>query len=156
VGGRDLTAQVFLSLPGAELLVHGVAVAPGKPFIWVRAGNRHLLGLPGQVASCLVAYHLFVEPMIERLLGRPPLPFTRFGRLTARLSRNIPSAAGRQEFIRVRLRPVPQGGLLAEPVLGKSGLLRTLVEAQGLVEVPRDREGLLAGQEVTVLTFPLC
>ncbi len=154
VGGRDLTAQIFLSLPQAELLVHGVAVAPGKPFIWARAAGCQLLGLPGQVASCLVAYHLFAEPMIERLLGRPATPFTRFGRQQALLTRNLPSASGRQEYLRVKLALNPEGGWLAQPVLGKSGLLRTLIEADGLVDIPRDAEGIPAGRQVTVLTFP--
>jgi molybdopterin molybdotransferase len=153
VGQRDLTADVFLSFPGAELLVHGVAVAPGKPFIWVRAGEHDLLGLPGQVASCLVAFHLFVEPMIERRLGREARSFTRFGAVTARLARNVPKAPGREEYVRVRL--AGEGDArVAEPLAGKSGLLATLTQGQGLVRVPLAREGLDAGEEVTVLLFP--
>ena len=153
VGARDLTVQVFTSMPGSELLVHGVAVAPGKPFIWVRAGSKNLLGLPGQVASCLVAYYVLVEPVIERLLGREPMPFTRFGRAKAMLTRNLPSVHGREEYLRVRLL-AKDGQAQAEPVFGKSGLLRTLVEGDGLVRVERDREGIKAGAEVTVLTWP--
>jgi molybdopterin molybdotransferase len=154
VGVRDLTVQVFTAMPEAQLLVHGVAVAPGKPFIWVRAGGKNLLGLPGQVASCLVAFHVLVEPVIERLLGRPAVPFSRFGRARARLTRNLPSVHGREEYLRVRLTD-KDGQALAEPVFGKSGLLRTLVEGDGLVRVERDREGIKAGTEVTVLTWPL-
>ncbi len=153
MGGRDLTAQIFLAQPGAELLVHGVAVAPGKPFIWVRTPAGQLLGLPGQVASCLVAFHLFAEPIIERLLGGRGQAFSRFGRQAAVLARNLPSAPGREEYVRVRL--VAQNGhLSAEPLFGKSGLIRTLVEAVGLVRVPMNREGLEAGEAVEVLTFP--
>jgi molybdopterin biosynthesis enzyme len=74
VGVRDLTAEVFSSFEGAKLLVHGVGVSPGKPFIWVKAGDKQLLGLPGQVASCLISFYLFVEPVMERLLGRDPSP----------------------------------------------------------------------------------
>lgn len=153
VGQRDLTAEIFLGVPGTELLVHGVAVAPGKPFIWVRDGGRQLLGLPGQVASCLIAFHLFVEPLIERLLGRPARSFTRFGRVTARLARNLPTAPGREEYVRVRLREDPDGPV-AEPLVGKSGLLGTLTQGHGLVRVPAEREGLAAGEPVTVLLFP--
>ncbi|HEY3356832.1 MAG TPA: gephyrin-like molybdotransferase Glp [Polyangia bacterium] len=153
VGQRDLTAEVFLGCPGAELLVHGVAVAPGKPFIWARAGARQLLGLPGQVASCLVAFHLFVEPMIERLLGREARSFTRFGTVAARLARNLPKAPGREEYVRVRLGR-DFAGVVAEPVFGKSGLLATLIQGHGLVRVPLEREGLDQGETVTVLVFP--
>ena len=135
VGVRDLTAKVFLSFPGAELLVHGVAVSPGKPFIWVRVGEHQLLGLPGQVASCVVAFHVLVEPILERLLGRAPSSLSRFGRASATLARNLPSAPGREEYVRVKL-VANHYGLMAEPVFGKSGLLTTLIRGQGLVKIP--------------------
>jgi molybdopterin molybdotransferase len=154
VGQRDHTADVFMAQPGAELLVHGVAVSPGKPFIWVSAEQGHLLGLPGQVASCVVSFYLLVEPIIERLLGRPARPFTRFGRLKGRLAQNLPSAPGREEYHRVRVVP-EDGSPQVQPVFGKSGLIRTLTQGHGLVRVPRDSEGLEAGQDVTVLLFPL-
>jgi len=162
VGVRDLTAEVFMSQPGAELLVHGVSVAPGKPFIWVRArgtggADVHLLGLPGQVTSCVVAFHLFVEPIIERLLGRSARAFCRFGRVPATLTRNLPSTPGREQYVRVRLQGEGAGEdtpWRADPLFGKSGLLRTLTEGQGLVRVPLDSEGLDADSPVTVLRFP--
>ncbi len=153
VGSRDYTAGVFLSLPGARLLVHGVAVSPGKPFLWVQAGGHHFLGLPGQVASCLVAFHLLAEPLLERLQGRPAEPFARFPRLAATLSRPLPSAPGREEYVRVRVR-AEGGDHLAEPVFGKSGLLTTLIKGHGLVRVPATREGFYAGDRVEVLLFP--
>ncbi|MBU1275702.1 MAG: molybdopterin molybdotransferase MoeA [Proteobacteria bacterium] len=153
VGTRDFTSEVFLSFPGAELLVHGVAVSPGKPFLWVRAQAGHLIGLPGQVASCLVAFYLLVEPILERLQGRPALPFARFARLPAVLARNIPSAPGREEYLRVSL-DQQNGRWLAQPLFGKSGLLTTLIQGQGLVRVPKDCEGLDAGEAVEVLLFP--
>jgi molybdopterin molybdotransferase len=153
VGSRDLTAEVFLAVPGAELLVHGVSVAPGKPFIWVRAGSHHLLGMPGQVTSCLVAFHLFVEPLMERLLGRPAAAFTRFGRLDAILTRNVASVSGRELYQRVRVDDT-ETGWLAEPVAGRSGLLRSLVQGHGLVRVPLGHEGLEEGDPVEVLLFP--
>jgi molybdopterin molybdotransferase len=155
VGTRDLTASVFTSLSGAELLVHGVSVAPGKPFIWVTTGRHQLLGLPGQVTSCVIAFYLFVEPIMERLLGRPAVPLARFGRLRATLTRNLPAAPGRESYVRVRVAVREEDGrLLAEPLLGKSGLLHTLTRAQGLVRVPLGHEGLDQGAEVTVRLFP--
>ena len=154
VGVRDLTAEVFLSFPGARMLVHGVSVSPGKPFIWVEAGGRHLLGLPGQVASCMVAFHVLAEPLLERMLGREALPFTRFGRLPARLTRNLPSAQGREDYARVRVSANGDGTWQAEPLFGKSGLIRTLTQGHGLVRVPQESEGLDKGSPVEVLLFP--
>ncbi|MBI2897477.1 MAG: molybdopterin molybdotransferase MoeA [Deltaproteobacteria bacterium] len=153
VGSRDLTAEIFQGVPGAELLVHGVSVAPGKPFIWVRAGDHHLLGLPGQVTSCVVAFHLFVEPLMERLVGRPAAAFTRFGRQGATLTRNVAAQSGRELYQRVRIHET-ESGWLAEPVPGRSGLLRSLVQGQGLVRVPLGAEGLEEGSRVEVLLFP--
>lgn len=153
MGVRDLTCEVFESFPGAELLVHGVAVSPGKPFIWVRSGSHHLLGLPGQVASCMIAYYLLAEPLIARLAGRKGLALERFGRLSAKLSRNLPSVPGREEFVRVRVSQ-EGGGWLAEPLFGKSGLLCTMVQGQGLLRVDRDSEGLDAGSPVVIHLFP--
>jgi molybdopterin molybdotransferase len=153
LGVRDLTAEIFLSFAGAEMLVHGVAVAPGKPFIWVRAGKEHLLGLPGQVTSCMISFHLFVEPILERMLGREARSFTQFGLRAAVLGRNLPSVSGREEYVRVKL--VRSGDTwLAEPIFGKSGLIRTLTRGQGLVRIAANCEGLDEGSPVTVLLFP--
>jgi molybdopterin molybdotransferase len=155
VGTRDLTAEVFTSFAGAELLVHGVSVAPGKPFIWVRVGEKHLLGLPGQVTSCVIAFHLFVEPMMERLLGREARSFVRFGRREVVLTRGLPAASGRDTYMRVRVwHDTSSDSWLAEPLFGKSGLLRTLVQSQGLVRIPLGHEGFAAGARVSALTFP--
>jgi len=153
MGTRDLTVEIFQAFDGAELLVHGVSVAPGKPFIWVTVGGSQLLGLPGQVTSCMIAFHLFAEPILERMLGREARAFTRFGQRTAVLSRNLPSVQGRQEYVRVKL--IADGDAWrAEPLFGKSGLIRTLTEGHGLVCVPANSEGLDEGTPVTVLLYP--
>jgi molybdopterin molybdotransferase len=155
VGSRDLTAEVFTSFEGAELLAHGVSVAPGKPFIWVRVGDRQLLGLPGQVASCVIAFHLFVEPMVERLLGRRARSFVHCGRREVTLTRGLPASSGRETYLRVRIwHDASSNNWLAEPVFGKSGLLRTLVQSDGLVRIPLGHEGFASGTRVPVLTFP--
>ena len=153
VGVRDFTVEVFNSFPGAELLVHGVAVSPGKPFIWVKAGNAHLLGLPGQVASCMVAFHLFAEPIMERMLGRTAEPFRLFTEARAKLTRPAPSANGREEYIRVRVSRNGDG-LTAEPVFGKSGLLTTLIRGNGLLRIPARSEGLYQDDLGQVFLFP--
>lgn len=154
VGVRDLTIQVFEQVAGAELWVHGVAVKPGKPFIWVQAGQQPLLGLPGQVTSCFVSFHLLVAPLLERLQGRAPRPFPGFGRVRARLDRNVSAAPGRALVARVRLSRSSDGALVAEPVPGRSGLLRSLVRADGFVWVPLGAEGKEKGETVEVLLFP--
>lgn len=152
VGRRDFTLAVLERIEGGELLAHGVAIRPGKPTILARAGNRALLGLPGHAGSVMVVFYLFVRPLLRRLSGLP----TDLGlvQVQVRTAIQIPSAIGREEYVRVRLEDTAAGPLLAWPVYGKSGLLNTLVRAQGLLRIARDSEGLDQNQEAEVLLFP--
>jgi molybdopterin molybdotransferase len=147
---RDLTAQVIGSLGRPGVLVHGVNVRPGKPTILGVCDGVPVIGLPGNPVSALVIARLFVTPVLEALLGVtrkiPP------SMLQARLSLNLASQAGREDWVPVRLRIDPDG-LLAEPVFGKSNLIFTLVRADGLIRIPPAATGLSAGEIVEV--FPL-
>ena len=69
-GMRDHTVDVFTSVPGSELLTHGVAISPGKPFILARSGGKCLMGLPGHVSSALVCARAFLVPLPPRLHPR--------------------------------------------------------------------------------------
>lgn len=112
---------------------------------------KPVIGLPGHPVSALVIFDLFGRPAIRKLLGLPPFPEWEFS-IKARLSRNIASAPGRLDCLRVSLRR--EGGeIWADPVLGKSGLLTTLVQADGLAWIEPGREGLLAGEIIDVRPF---
>jgi len=150
---RDLTAEVIDSLGPPGVLVHGVNVRPGKPTILaVCTGNedqtpKAVIGLPGNPVSALVIADLFLVPVIERLLGinRPRLRAS----LRARLKINLPSQAGREDWVPVRL--TSEDGILeAEPVFGKSNLIFTLARADGLICIPANATGLSAGEVVDV------
>ena len=151
---RDLTAEVIDSLGKPGVLVHGVEVRPGKPTILAACGEgenaKAVIGLPGNPVSALVIAGLFVIPIIDRLLGlrvHRPRPQVR-----ARLSLNLPSQAGREDWIPVRLVREPDG-YTAEPVFGKSNLIFTLARADGLIRIPPAATGLSAGEPVDVLLF---
>jgi len=146
VGSRDLTLEVLEALPDSEVLLHGVAIKPGKPTILADVGGKAFWGLPGHVASAMVVFHVLVRPFLERIAGARPVPTIH---VPARLSRNVASVHGRRDFVRVRLEE-RDGERFAVPVLGKSGLIRTMVEAEGLIEIDRDAEGLDEGAEVRV------
>ena len=147
---RDLTAQVIGELGRPGVLVHGVHVRPGKPTILAVCDGKAVIGLPGNPVSALVIASLFVRPLIERLAG---LDHSRAellrGRVTARLALNLPSQAGREDWVAVRLEP-EQDGLRADPIFGKSNLIFTLARADGLVRIPPDATGLSAGACVEV------
>jgi molybdopterin molybdotransferase len=73
--------------------------------------------------------------------------------VNARLTRNVASATGREDYVQVRLQRGADGGLEAVPVFGKSNLIYTLIRADGMLKVPLDAGGLLAGTQVEVLLF---
>lgn len=149
VGTRDLTVQVMESFPGMEILAHGVSISPGKPTILARTGSRTVWGLPGHVASALVVAEVLLAPFLRRLSGEEVSALPGPAHVQAELARNIASAPGRDDYIRVRLRQ-ENGRLLAEPLFGKSGLISPLVDADGLVRVDRFTEGLYQGDSVTI------
>ena len=152
VGSRDFTVDVLSKLPDPDILVHGISISPGKPTIIGRSGLQPVIGLPGHVASALVVAEVFLTRLISRLAGYSD-PIDRFSnQLEAQLSQNVESSAGREDYIRVKL--IEKGdGLMAEPVFGKSGLISTLVEADGLIRVDMNTEGIYKGQTVRVMLF---
>ena len=151
VGARDWTLEVLLSFEGAELLLHGVAIRPGKPVIAVALREKLLIGLPGNPVSALVVFDQFVRPYLRRLSGEVrSLPAG--AQVMARLARSCASDAGKEDYVRVRL-VRDEAGYRAEPLLGKSTLMMTLVEADGLVTIPENVEGLEEGEWVEVSLF---
>lgn len=149
VGTRDLTLKVFEELSDFELLVHGISISPGKPTIIGRAGSKPVIGLPGHVASALVVAEVFLTRLISRLSGCADSSLGPQIEIGAIVSRNIESTNGREDYIRVKL--TKQGEtIIAEPVFGKSGLISTLVEADGLIRIDMNTEGLYKGQRVNV------
>jgi molybdopterin molybdotransferase len=149
MGSRDYTIEVLSGLPDAAILVRGIAISPGKPTILARCGTRTVWGLPGHPVSAMVVMAVVVQPFIERIAGLAS-DTTRHFTIPARLSRNLASAQGRVDFVRVRLIADGHGVLVAEPILGKSGLIHTLVQADGLLEIGAHCEGLEKGEWVAV------
>ncbi len=145
---RDMTAEVLDALGEPGVLVHGVATKPGRPTILAVADGKPVIGLPGNPVSALVNTGLFVRPALERLLGlrvQRPRPVVR-----ARVTVNLPSEAGREDWWPVRLRAISEGWE-AEPIFYKSNLIFRLVEADGLLKVPADATGIAAGEWAEVV-----
>jgi molybdopterin molybdotransferase len=149
VGTRDFTIEVIAALPDSDLLAHGISISPGKPTILATAGGKPVWGLPGHVVSAMVVFEKVVKPFINRICGLADW-FPAARAIPARLSRNLPSAQGRVDYVRVRLNQQADG-LFAEPILGKSGLINTMVQADGLIEIDSDTEGLDQGTPVSVI-----
>ncbi len=150
VSVRDITVQVIEKLGKPGVLFHGVATRPGKPTIVGVVGDKPVLGLPGNPVSAMIQFAMFGTPAIYRLQGLKTWPKRSF--VWANLSQNIASQSGREDYVPARLEETVDG-LIATPVFGKSNLIYTLVNADGLIKIPLNKGGLLAGNQVEVRLF---
>jgi len=142
-GARDLTARIIES--EGELLLHGIAMKPGKPTILGVIDKTPIFGLPGHPVAAYLVTELFVRPLIVEFMGAAVKRRTTI----AKLSEAISSNHGRAEYIAVRLDDTG----IANPIRGKSGLIASLTGVDGYISVPRDCEGLPAGSDVIVTYF---
>ena len=147
-GSRDFTAQVAREL--GEVLVHGVAIRPGKPVLLALIGTARgrvpLLGLPGYPVSSWLSFRSFARPLLLEWQGRTvPAPLTE----SAVLTRRLPGMPGFTEFVRVRLGRVG-GRTVAVPQPRGAGVLTSLARAEGLLILRPDCEGLEAGTTLEV------
>jgi molybdopterin molybdotransferase len=145
-----MTVQVIDSLGRPGVLLHGVATRPGKPTIVGVIEGKMVLGLPGNPVSAMIQFDMFGVPAIWRVQGLHSLP--RRGMVKARISQNIASESGREDYVPVRLEETAEG-LTAVPVFGKSNLIYTLVKADGILKVPINKSGLEAGEVAEVRLF---
>jgi len=145
---RDMTAEVLSLLGVPGVLVHGINTRPGKPTILGACNGKAVIGLPGNPVSALVNGYLFVVPIIEKLLGALPKVQAT---VNARLTVNLSSQAGREDWWPVKLFRSERGEYNAEPIFGKSNLIFTLASADGLLRIPPDATGLSAGEIVEVI-----
>ncbi len=150
VSVRDMTVQVIEGLGQPGVLFHGVATRPGKPTIVGVVGHKPVLGLPGNPVSAMVQFDMFGVPAVYRLQGLNTMP--KLGFVWAKLSQNVASQSGREDYVPARLEET-DNGLIAVPVFGKSNLIYTLVNADGLIKIPLNKGGLLAGELVEIRLF---
>jgi len=150
VGKRDVVAEAFTAL-GATIVVHGVSIKPGKPTILAIHEGKPLVGLPGHPVSAMVVFDVFVRELLEGMLGIARRK--GFGKeVRARLARSLGPAKEREEHVRVALEE--RGGeVWAVPIVGKSGVITTMVKADGIVVVPVGGAVLPEGTEVDVRLF---
>lgn len=143
VGVKDAACRIIESM--GKLLLHGIAIKPGKPTILGKAGPKPLVGLPGHPVAAYFITKLFVLPLLGRLSGRDMTAYT----VTARVTESISANHGRAQYHCCRLTP-RDGEVWAEPIRGKSGLITTLAGADGYFCIDRDCEGLPKNAEIQV------
>lgn len=143
-GSRDYSASVLSEI--GEVIVHGVAIKPGKPVILAMVGTTPVIGLPGYPVSALLTMRLFVRQMLAGYLG---LQDYQEPKIRASLSRPIHSPMGVDQFVRITLGQVGNT-LMATPSGKGAGAVMSLVRADALLTIPSGSEGIGAGEEVEV------
>ena len=149
VSARDHTRDVIDELGRPGILQHGLAIKPGKPTILALCAGVPVLGLPGNPVSALLVARETLLPLIAQYLGQTAAS-RRPASWRARLAEPIASVSGRVDSVPVRLEKDETGVWLARPIFGKSNLITTLANADGLLHLELDRQGLAVGSEVEV------
>ena len=153
VGTKDMVARIIDDIGSPGVLFHGVSLKPGKPMIGGVMKGIPIFGLPGHPAAVSICFELFIRPVLHMLSGlKERWPQYSSRTVRARVSKNIASSQGREEHVRVMLED-REGELWAVPVLGKSGLITTLVKADGTIVIPLHVNGIEAGEIVDVRLF---
>ncbi len=164
-GSEDFTARIVAEL--GQLLVHGIAIRPGHPVILgvirrQETGDRGqeaedrgqqaggsivpVIGIPGYPVSAALTCELLVKPTLARWLGQPP---EERPSVQATITRKVVSPEGDEEYLRVTAGQVGDR-IVASPLASGSGVLMSLVRADGIVRIPRGDQGFEPGATVTV------
>ena len=146
VGMKDAAYRVLASR--GSVLFHGIAMKPGKPTILGCADGKPVFGLPGHPVAAFFVSHLFVRPLLDRLMGCSHRRYAVSAVLTEAVSANH----GRAQYMGVFLSE-RDGIRYAHPIRGKSGLITALAGSDGYFCIPRDCEGLAAGTSVDVWLY---
>lgn len=152
VGMRDLGERAIDELGDPGILIHGVTLKPGKPIIIGQHGNSLVFGLPGHPVSALICFETFVRPAIIQLTGNRQIQHRT--KVFATLNRNINSAAGRRDVVRVQLIKNDElQNFTAAPILGKSGSISSLSKADGYFIIDESSQGAYEGTTIEVTLF---
>jgi len=153
VGARDLMKGAVSDLVDTELLAHGIAIRPGKPTLLANRKGKAVFGLPGHPVSALIVAQVFLLPLLRYLQGAPLEKGPPGHRIDVTLAASIHSIIGLEEYIRIGIEETPDGAFEAHPVYGKSGMLSTMVKANGILVIPMNVEGFSKGQTVKAVRF---
>ena len=152
VGERDLVPGILATLGEPGMLVHGISLRPGYPTGLAVVDGKPVVSLPGYPVSNAFAFRVIVRPLLARFLGSnvDAEPTVR-----ARLARRVAAPGGLRTFVRVRLVEAGDSGgagLVAEPIMASgAGVISSLTQADGLLIIPEDSEGVDEGEDIEVV-----
>jgi len=141
-GSKDFAKPVIESL--GQVYVHGVTMMPGKPVLFGKVSNIPVFGIPGYPVSAIVAFEQFVGPLLLKMQKRSPKePLVE----PVSSARKMASKLGQEEFIRVKIGSV-NGRLIASQLPRGSGSITSITEADGILRIPKDVEGILENEQI--------
>ncbi len=143
-GTEDYTVHILREI--GEVLIHGVAIKPGKPVILARVNNKPVIGLPGYPVSAYIDFVNFVDPVMGLYTGERKIESQR---VQAVLSKRLVSSLKHREYVRVKVGKVGEK-LVAAPLARGAGAAMSLVRADGFCVIPQNSEGFEAGETVEV------
>ncbi|MGA2192770.1 MAG: molybdopterin biosynthesis protein, partial [Nitrospirota bacterium] len=143
-GSEDFTLHAIAEL--GEVILHGLNIKPGKPAVLGVVEGKPVIGVPGYPVSAYLVFKLFARELIYAWQGGEP---PREEKVAAKLSRQVVSPLGQEEFVRVKLGRVGEN-IVATPLHRGAGMLMTLVRADGILRIPAGSEGLASGHPVEV------
>ncbi len=141
-GSRDYTSAILSDI--GDVLVHGVAMMPGKPTILGAVNGKPVIGIPGYPVSAILAFEQFAKPLLLSLQG---MPAPKTHTIAVRASRAIPSKLGSEEFVRVNIGRVVNL-TVATPLPRSAGSITTLTRAEGIIRIPSFSEGINQDEEI--------
>ncbi len=148
-GREDFTKDILAEI--GEVVIHGVAIKPGKPVILAIVRGKIVIGIPGYPVACYMVFEKLIKPVILKLLNQ----YSNEYYIEATLSKRLNSSFKHLEFVRVTLGFV-NGKWVATPLSRGSGVSMSLVDCDGVLEVPKEIEGYNNGEIVNVkLNKPL-
>lgn len=155
-GTKDFTLKAISNIENSRVIVQDIAMKPGKRTILSFVGEKPVIGLPGHPVSTVTSFQVFVKPVIIQLAGKPR-SFWQERKdnvyIDAVLTKDVESAQGREDYVRVRLCQLENGKITAYPYATKASRISTLIKAHGMIKVPSESVKLFEGDRVKVLLF---
>lgn len=148
VGKKDQTLKVMKALKDSTILVHGIAIKPGKPTVIGKSGESIIFGLPGHPLACAVVFKAVVKHYMDRVTGETNMDYP----IPCSFSLNYHKAKGREEYLPVNIENI-NGKMVAVPIFAQSAIISAFARAWGFVKIDRNLEGLREGDRVLVYKF---
>ena len=139
-GTKDFTVRIIEKL--GKVYTHGLAVKPGKPTILAEIDGKPVIGVPGYPVSAYIIFSKAVKKVIDKMSGAESEPAEI---ITVELTKRVTSSLKHEEFIRVAIGEV-EGRMVAAPLERGAAAVMSMVKADGIITVPRNSEGVEAGE----------